>query len=115
MPLVKWTLVNQVPYGLPKKMTVQELQDLICRVCKVEWSSLLVKNRDPKLVQARILYSYFRKRRFNNSLKDIGAVFNQDHSTIIHSIKCVTEHMQSKDPAWDQFKEYYTEIHSTIY
>lgn len=97
------------------RTTVSEFQNIITNMFEVTWEKLVDKDRHPNLVIARQLYMYFMHEVMEQSLVNTGKTLRRKHSTVIYGINAVKEHMESKDPAWDDFKRKYSQLKSLIY
>lgn len=60
---------------------------------------LLKNNRTRDRVLARNLCYYFLRKHTRYSLKQIGDLFNKDHTTIIHGIRMVNDMLTTNDNA----------------
>lgn len=67
------------------------IRSVICESYEVSYEVLSEKTRKRAVVDARHLYMYFMKNLTDASLKDIGEAFHQDHTTVIHGIKKVSD------------------------
>ena len=66
------------------------IEDVIKHVCKtfeITQEQLFSKNRQQNLVNARQLTMLIFRYYMDMTLHEIGKIFQQDHSTVIHSLK----------------------------
>jgi len=65
------------------------------------------KSRKRKLVITRQIGQVCAKELTGLSLKTVGQAFNRDHTTVIHSIKCVNDMYDTKN---DEFMECFKKL-----
>lgn len=82
----------------------QQLQEFIAKLYDTKWVTIASKKRNPELVEARFLYSYFAYRDLYKTLEDIGGDLKRHYSTIIYALEQVDDHLSSKDPSYDDFR-----------
>lgn len=63
------------------------LKDIISKEYGADWSLIAGKGRHPELVEARRCYYSILRNVFYYKLQDIGKETNQDHSTVIASLR----------------------------
>ena len=84
----KSTLTYYVIPGLKmKKVRFQRIMMSVADAMQVSTRLMMTKSRQRELVQARNMCMYIMQTYFNMTLKEIGKVFNRDHTTVIHGIK----------------------------
>lgn len=64
-----------------------KLKDTISKEYGADWSLIAGKGRYPELVEARRCYYSILRNVFYYKLQDIGLETNQDHSTVVASLK----------------------------
>jgi len=64
-----------------------KLKRIICEEYRVNWQAIASKSRLHELVEARRCYYAILRNVFFYKLLDIGKETNQDHSTVIASLK----------------------------
>ena len=64
-----------------------KLKDIIAKEYNTHWNLVAGKGRFPELVEARRCYYSILRNVFYYKLQDIGKETNQDHSTVIASLK----------------------------
>lgn len=72
-------------------ITVESIRDFICRQYKVSVHDLQSKARTKNIVFPRQMAMYMARKLTDEGLSVIGKAFNRDHSTVVHSIRVVTE------------------------
>jgi chromosomal replication initiator protein len=68
-----------------------EVIDAVCKALNVSKSDLLGKCRVRDLAIARQIAMYLIRKYHGLTLKNIGKLFNKDHSTVIYSCEMVEE------------------------
>ena len=112
-PFVTWTICKGTPFRRTS-ISPDDLKMIIEEVFKVQWDELLVPSRKPEKVYARQVFCYFMVKSLKKSSVKTAALFSQDHTTILYSIKTVKDRLDSKDPSWNSFKEKFQTISSRI-
>jgi hypothetical protein len=82
--------MNKIICGTPVSITTvrhDRLKDTIAKEYGADWSLIAGKGRYPELVEARRCYYSILRNVFYYKLQDIGRETNQDHSTVIASLK----------------------------
>lgn len=82
-----------MPIAVRKKVTAYDVISAACESFKITIQALLSKSRDRGLVRVRNICFYVIKNKLNLSLKEIGKIFNRDHTTVIHGIKYVNDEL----------------------
>lgn len=88
MDLIREIVTNVV--GTCKTLTVEMISELIARQFQVSIKDMRSKSRKRVLTFPRQMAMYLCRKYTDDSLADIGKAFNRDHSTVLHSIKKVT-------------------------
>ena len=72
------------------KITIDNIQTLVCKYFKISKNEMLSSRRSRYLVRPRQVAIYLSKILTTKSLPEIGREFsNRDHTTVIHSVKTV--------------------------
>ena len=82
--------MSKIICGTPVPITTVRhdmLKDIISKEYGADWSLIAGKGRYPELVEARRCYYSILRNVFYYKLQDIGRETNQDHSTVIASLK----------------------------
>ena len=85
--------------GLPQFRKINE-DDIIKAVCTYFFftkEELIKRNRLRERVFARHIAVFFLRNELNFSLSTIGKIFNQDHTTVIHSINKIKGFIDIQD------------------
>lgn len=76
--------------GAPRGLTAQAISELVGRQFMVPFKDMQSKSRKKKIAFPRQVAMYLSRKHTEETLADIGKVFNRDHSTVMHSIKVVS-------------------------
>lgn len=88
MDLVREVVSNVV--GLGQALTASMICDLVSAQFNVSVKDLQSKSRKKIVTVPRQIAMYLSRKFTEESLADIGKAFNRDHSTVLHSIKVVS-------------------------
>lgn len=91
LDMVKEVVVNIV--GRHQELSTEMIRDFIARQFKVTVDDMLSKSRKKTVAFPRQVTMYLARKLTSQPLADIGKAFNRDHSTVVHSIRVVTETM----------------------
>jgi chromosomal replication initiator protein len=81
---------------LPKKPTIDEIIDCVCRYFRTEKDVLLSRSRRKAVYHPRQVAMYLCRQHTDATLTAIGKAFHRDHASVIHSLvviqrKCQTD------------------------
>tara|TARA_Y100000310_G_C20434785_1_gene693218 strand:- start:125 stop:646 length:522 start_codon:yes stop_codon:yes gene_type:complete len=97
-----------VKYKSANMETVNKVIDKVCKICLVSKHDIFSKSRTRDVVRARsILYNLLHES-YDVSISSMSRVFNQDHTTIIHSLKNKEDkrnYWGAENSIWEEFKE----------
>jgi len=79
---------------LSRDFIVDTVISKCCFFYSIPRESLIKKSRVPGLVICRQMISYIL-RKFNFGVKEIGRLFNQDHTTVIHSTATIQTYIET--------------------
>lgn len=83
----------------------QKIISIVCRYCEVTREQLQSGRRITELVEARHLAVYFISTHVRKATSTrIGRYFNRDHTTVLHSIKCVNDFKDTDQAFKSQFE-----------
>ena len=77
--------------GVAQLLTPQMISEFVGSQFKVSMKDMQSRSRKKSLTFARQVAMYLSRKHTTESLADIGKIFNRDHSTVLHSIKKVTD------------------------
>ena len=98
LPLTK-RVISQAVRLEKKQISVQSIQETVCRYFNLEQSLLQTSSRKREIVQARQVMMYLSKKYTDCSLSNIGKIVGKkDHATVLHACKTVKDQIEtSKD------------------
>ncbi|MCP3887934.1 MAG: chromosomal replication initiator protein DnaA [Desulfobulbaceae bacterium] len=88
MDLVREVVSSVV--GFSQVLTASMICDLVSGQFKVSVQDLQSKSRKKAITVPRQIAMYLARKHTEDSLAQIGKAFNRDHSTVLHSIKVVS-------------------------
>jgi len=100
MALVKEVLQGLM--GAPRQLDGKSIRDFVGRQYKVSIDDLKSKSRKRAITFPRQIAMYLTRKYTEQSLADIGALYNRDHSTVLHAIKVVTQEKARKNTVREQ-------------
>ena len=89
MDLIREVVTTVVGSG--KDLTIEMISELIARQFKVSINDMRSRSRKRRLTFPRQMAMYLCRKYTDDSLAEIGRAFNRDHSTVLHSVKKVTD------------------------
>ncbi|HEB69989.1 MAG TPA: chromosomal replication initiator protein DnaA [Desulfobulbus sp.] len=98
-------LVNEVLHGLmgtPTRLDGKIIRDFIGCQYNVSVEDLKSKSRKRAITFPRQIGMYLTRKLTDQSLADIGALYNRDHSTVLHAIKVITRNRTRKTSVREQ-------------
>ncbi len=100
MELVKDVLSNLVE--MPLQLDGKAIRELIGCQYNVSVNDLVSRSRRRSITFPRQVAMYLTRKYTDHSLADIGALYNRDHSTVLHAIKVVTHKCSRKNDVREQ-------------
>lgn len=98
-------LVKEVLAGLidaPAQLDGKSIRDFIGCQYNVSVEELKSKSRKRSITFPRQVGMYLTRKYTDQSLADIGTLYNRDHSTVLHAIKVVTQDRSQKAAVREQ-------------
>ncbi|MDD5757848.1 MAG: chromosomal replication initiator protein DnaA [Desulfobulbaceae bacterium] len=92
-------MVNEVIanlIGQHQNLTPEAIRDFVAAQFKLSGEDLSSKSRKKTFAFPRQVSMYFSRKYTEKGLSEIGKAFNRDHSTVVHSIRVVTEAMNEQ-------------------
>lgn len=77
--------------GQQTEISVEMIRDFIAGQYNITVSDLQSKSRKKNIAFPRQVSMYLSRRLTEQALAEIGKAFNRDHSTVVHSIRVITE------------------------
>lgn len=87
-------MVNEVIHsiiGKPQDLTIEVIRDFVAEQFKISIKDLQSKSRRKAVTFPRQVAMYLGRKHTEQALNDIASAFNRDHSTVVHSIRVITE------------------------
>lgn len=100
-------MAKEVLYGLvggSSELTGVVIRDLITSQFKVSAEELRSRSRKRSIAFPRQVAMYLTRKYTNQSLADIGSLYNRDHSTVLYAIKVITKDISRKPPVREQIE-----------
>jgi chromosomal replication initiator protein len=79
-----------------KKITVKNIQKLVCKHYKISKEELLSRSRKRSIVQPRQIAMYLARRHTGESFQAIGRSFNRYHATTLHAVGVIERLVREK-------------------
>lgn len=96
LDVVEDTLGKVVKKSTEEELTVEKIQQVVCKYLRIPEELLQAKTRKREVVQARQLAMYFSKNYTHNSLAYIGnQIGKKNYATVLYACKAVTDLMQT--------------------
>jgi len=93
-----------------KRLTKNELVQIICSVMEIKPEHLILKTRKREILQCRQMVYYFLSLYYEYSTTFIGRLFGQDHATVIHAKRHISDLIKSNK----EIRNYYSQIKKLI-
>ena len=77
--------------GHQVELSAEAVRDFVARQFKVAVSDMRSKSRKKSITFPRQVAMYLARKHTEQALGDIGGAFNRDHSTVVHSVRVITE------------------------
>lgn len=88
-------LINEVK----KSITFSELCNIVANVTDIKVNCILAKNKKTNIVKPRQICHYMAYLFITKNKSQIGMYIGEkDHATVIHSIKCIKDIIETKYP-----------------
>ncbi|MDH6304527.1 chromosomal replication initiator protein [Parabacteroides sp. PF5-5] len=78
-----------------KQITVQLIQEIVCKYFNLEQSVIQTQSRKREIVQARQITMYLSKKYTDYSFSHIGKIVGKkDHATVLHACKTIKDQIE---------------------
>jgi len=77
--------------GNSQELSAELIRDFIARQFKVSVQDMRSKSRKKTIAFPRQVSMYLARRYTEQGLAEIGKAFNRDHSTVLHSVRVISE------------------------
>jgi len=111
--LVKDILVDKFNYLFPDRITARpkataNVEDIV-DIYKTYYPTYAKKTRTRPTVWHRQTFCWFMRKKTNCSLQEIANMFNQDHSSCLHSINVVEKELECENYTYKEIVDFVTE------
>ncbi len=90
--------------GNSQELSAELIRDFIARQFKVSVSDMQSKSRKKTITFPRQVSMYLARKYTEQGLVEIGKAFNRDHSTVLHSVRVISEAMSRNGSIRGQVK-----------
>lgn len=113
--VIQITAPRRVHVKKSKTARPHEIVDKVCELMCIKRFDLFSKKRFDHLVQARMIISHilYNHPLYRMNLAQIGNLFERDHTSIIHYLKCTSFAEQCHPVLYDMMRIVYLEIFET--
>jgi chromosomal replication initiator protein len=94
-------VVTQV-VGEPKSLSARMISEFVAGQFQVSIEEMQSRSRKKNLTLPRQVAMYLCRKHTHETLADIGRTFNRDHSTVLHSIKVVSDRIRRNTSVAEQ-------------
>ena len=95
LPLTK-RVVSMAVRLEKKQISVQSIQEVVCKYFDLDQSLIHSKSRKREIVQARQITMFLSKKYTDCSLSHIGKIVGKkDHATVLHACKTIKDQMET--------------------
>ena len=95
LPLTK-QVVSRVVKIEKKQISVESIQDLVCKYYNLELAAIQTNSRKREIVQARQVAMYLAKKYTDASFSHIGKIVGKrDHATVLHACKTIKDQIET--------------------
>lgn len=89
-----------------KNLTIESISKIVAQFFEIPIGDIKGKSRSKEVVLARQITMYLISKMIRPTLKDIGIYFSgRDHSTVLHSIKSMTDRVKSDHSLGQQVRD----------
>ena len=92
----------------PRQSEIDSVINKVCIKYEVSKKELFTKTRTTDIVRSRNIIHNILNEKYKMSLSDIGRIFGQDHTTVLHSIEMKLHKRRfwnDEQTIWQEFKE----------
>jgi chromosomal replication initiator protein len=100
-------MVREVLSGLitaPARINGEVIRNFVSAQFKVSVDELISRSRKRSVAFPRQVAMYMTRKYTNQSLADIGGLYNRDHSTVLHAIRIITRDMSRDTSVSEQIE-----------
>lgn len=82
--------------AVDSRLSVPEIQKIVCDYYQVSRRELLGRSRQKRLVRARQVALYFAKLYTQKTLLELGRLFQRSHATVVHALQTLERDRQTQ-------------------
>jgi len=90
--------------GEPKSVSARMISEFVGSQFRISVEDMQSRSRKKALTLPRQVAMYLCRKHTHETLADIGRTFNRDHSTVLHSIKVITDRINRNTSVNEQVK-----------
>jgi chromosomal replication initiator protein len=106
LSLAKEALKNLLPMSLDTRITIDQIQNEVCRSAGISMADLKGVKRSQNIVFPRQMAMYLCRELTDSSLSVIGEKFGgKDHTTVIHAITKISNLIKEEREVYNQVQE----------
>ena len=113
-PVTKESIDQAISYidpgNIPTGAMVEKILNVVSKSFGISIEDLKSKKKTENIANARHTSIYIIRNMTNLSLKEIGAVFGRDHSTVLSSLSKIETNIKTKNKAGSDIKKLIKEI-----
>lgn len=95
LPLTR-QVVSRVVKLEKKQVSVESIQDIVCKYYNLELAAIQTNSRKREIVQARQVAMYLSKKYTDASFSHIGKIVGKrDHATVLHACKTIKDQIET--------------------
>ncbi len=79
--------------GSQRRLSAVVIRDFVARQFMISPERLRSRSRKKEVTLPRQIGMYLARKNTNEGLAGIGRAFNRDHSTVVHAVRAVSDHM----------------------
>ena len=89
-------VVSQAVHLEKKQLSVQMIQETVCKYFNLEQATIQTNSRKREVVQARQITMYLSKKYTDSSFSSIGKIVGKrDHATVLHACKTIKDQIET--------------------
>ena len=112
MQLASEVLDGLYPDTRPRRLTVEEIQELVCSEFQISRDTLLSAERTARVAWARHVAMYLSREHTDQTLPAIGRAFGgRNHSTVLHACRSTAKRMQADPEAYQVINTLVARLH----
>ena len=99
-------IVGQTIRVEKKQVSIQMIQDIVCKYFNLETTAIQTNSRKREVVQARQITMYLAKKYTDNSFSHIGKIVGKrDHATVLYACKTIKDQIETSKEVRNSIEE----------